>query len=193
MRLGEIERGDSLGSRFLIRMTSMVSGMRLPDAARVAFYHKGFVAGPLGAWTQATMRGPSSWSIGERELMAAMVAQWNSCPFCVGAHGAIAARGMPRTTVDAALGDYHAAPISPQLEATLTFLERLTKSPDSITAADARAALDAGVTVEALTDATAVASIFAIITRYANALQFAMPTDSEFDKAADMLLRRGYA
>ena len=44
----------------------------------------------------------------------------------------------------------------------------------------------------ALTDAIAVASLFAIITRYADALQFAIPTDAEFDKAADMLLKRGY-
>jgi alkylhydroperoxidase family enzyme len=36
------------------------------------------------------MRGPSTWSIGERELMAAMVAKWNSCAFCVGTHAALA-------------------------------------------------------------------------------------------------------
>jgi AhpD family alkylhydroperoxidase len=96
MRLAEIERGDSLRSRLLIGLISTVSGMRLPDAARVAFYHKDFFSGALGSWTQATMRGPSSWSIAERELMAAMVARWNSCPFCVGAHGAIAAKQLPR-------------------------------------------------------------------------------------------------
>jgi uncharacterized peroxidase-related enzyme len=192
MRLTEIDRGDNFGSRLLINMISMVSGMRLPDAARVAFYHKDFMAGVLGAWTHPTMRGPSPWSIAERELMAAMVAHWNACPFCVGAHGAIAAKGMPRATVDAALAGYQGAPLTPQLKATLGFLEKLTKTPDAVTGADAKTVLDAGVTPEALTDATAVASIFAIITRYANALQFAIPTDVEFDKAADMLLKRGY-
>src|SRR5882757_10073989 len=124
MRLAEIDRGDSFGSRLLINMISMVSGMRLPDAARVAFYHKDFLAGVLGAWTHPTMRGPSPWSIAERELMAAMVAHWNACPFCVGAHGAIAAKGMPRATVDAALAGYQGAPLTLQLKATLGFLEK---------------------------------------------------------------------
>jgi hypothetical protein len=35
--------------------------------------------------------------------------------------------------------------------------------------------------------------VFNIITRYANALDFAMPAPLEFDRAASMLLKRGYA
>lgn len=126
MRLAEIERGDSLGHRILIGVISMVAGIRLPDAARVAFYHQDFVAKALGAWTQATLRGPSSWSVSERELMAALVAKWNTCPFCVGAHSAIAIKGMPRDVVDAALADYRAAPLPRRLVATLGFLEKMT-------------------------------------------------------------------
>lgn len=61
MRLREVERGDHLASRLLIGFISMVSRMRLPDAARVAFYHRDF-GSPLGAWTQAAMRGPSTWT-----------------------------------------------------------------------------------------------------------------------------------
>ena len=81
MRLPEIERGDGLKTRLLIRLISTMSGMRLPDAARVAFYHREFFSTPIGAWTHATMRGPSPWSIDERELMAAMVAKWIRVPF----------------------------------------------------------------------------------------------------------------
>ena len=88
MRLGEIDRGDTLAHRALLGFISLVAGMRLPDAARVAFYHQDFMAKALGRWTQATMRGPSAWSVGERELMASMVANWNSCAYCIGAHRA---------------------------------------------------------------------------------------------------------
>jgi hypothetical protein len=59
MRLPEIERGDSFKSRLLIKLISAMSGMRLPDAARVAFYHREFFSAPIGAWTHAAMRGPS--------------------------------------------------------------------------------------------------------------------------------------
>lgn len=193
MRLPEVERGDSFGNRLLIRFISAVSGMRLPDAARVAFYHKNFFSAPLGAWTQAAMRGPSAWSVGERELMAAMVAKWNSCAFCVGAHGAVAAKTMTRPVVDAALADFRSAPITEALQGTLAFLEIMTLRPMDLSADSAREALRSGVTNEALQDAAAVAAVFNIITRYADALNFAMPTAAEFDRAADMLLRRGYA
>ncbi|HEY6980505.1 carboxymuconolactone decarboxylase family protein [Reyranella sp.] len=193
MRLSEIDRGDGLANRLLIGFISMVSGMRLPDAARVAFYHKDFFGRPMGAWTHATMRGPSSWSVAERELMAMMVAKWNACAFCVGAHGAVAAKEMTRPTVAAALADYRAAAISERLKATLGFLEKLVLRPREVTPEDARAVLGAGVGAEALTDAIAVASVFSIVTRYADALAFAMPTEAEFDRAAAMLLKRGYA
>ena len=59
MRLPDVERGDSLRSRALIRIISTVMGIRLPDAARVAFYHRDFVGSAFGAWTQEVMRGPS--------------------------------------------------------------------------------------------------------------------------------------
>ena len=193
MRLAEIDQGDSVKNRLLIRFISMVSGMRLPDAARVAFYHKGFFGTPMGAWTQATMRGPSAWSIGERELMAAMVAKWNSCAFCVGAHGAVAAKTMERPLVDAVLADFRSAPISEALKGALTFLEIMTLRPMALSAEHAKAALRSGMTVAALKDAVAVATVFNIITRYANALDFAMPAPLEFDRAASMLLKRGYA
>lgn len=193
MRLPEVERGDSPGNRLLIRFISAVSGMRLPDAARVAFYHKNFFSAPLGAWTQAAMRGPSAWSVGERELMAAMVAKWNSCAFCVGAHGAVAAKTMTRPVVDAALADFRSAPITEALQGALAFLEIMTLRPMDLSADSAREALRSGVTNEALQDAAAVAAVFNIITRYADALNFAMPTAAEFDRAADMLLKRGYA
>ena len=193
MRLPEIDRGDSVKNRLLIKMISMVSGMRLPDAARVAFYHKEFLSAALGAWTQAAMRGSSSWSVAERELMAAMVAKWNACPFCVGAHSAVAAKTIERPLIDAVLADFRSAPISDALKGTLAFLEVMTLRPAELSAAHASDALRSRVTVEALKDAAAVATVFNIITRYANALAFAMPSQAEFDRAATMLLKRGYA
>jgi uncharacterized peroxidase-related enzyme len=192
MRLPEVERGDSFIRHLLISFISTVSGMRLPDAARVAFYHKNFFGTPMGAWTQAAMRDPSMWSVGERELMAAMVAKWNSCAFCVGAHGAVAAKKMERPLVDAVLADFRSAPISEALKGALEFLEIMTLRPMELSAEHANAAIRLGVTTGALKDAIAIATLFNIITRYAVALDFAMPSAKEFDRAAAVLLKRGY-
>ncbi len=92
MRLHEVERGDGPFWRLFIRLISLMSGMRLPDAARAVFYHKAFFGDPMSSWTHAAMRGESTWTVGERELMAALTAKWSACAFCIGAHGAIAER-----------------------------------------------------------------------------------------------------
>lgn len=193
MRLPEVERGDTLRHRMLIATISRLSGLRLPDAARVAFYRTDFAGPALGAWMQRTMRGPSGWTVSERELMAAVVASWNSCPFCIGAHSAVAVRGMGKAVVDAVLVDYRSAPISDTLKAALEFIEKITTTPDNVTADDAGNAMRVGVSRDDLQDAAAVAALFAIVTRYANALCFEIPSPADFDKAARMLLRRGYA
>ncbi|MGC5224234.1 carboxymuconolactone decarboxylase family protein [Micromonospora sp. DT81.3] len=175
MRLPEVERGDTVAHRLLIKMISLFAGYRLPDAARVAFYDQEFVGRALGAWTQRAMRGPSGWSVSERELMAAVVASWNTCPFCVGAHSAIAVKGMDDAVVAAVLADYRTAPISSRLRAALVFVEKMTTKPEDVSAFDARSALDAGLTRDDLEDAAAVAALFNIIARNANALNFEIP------------------
>ena len=68
----------------------------------------------------------------------------------------------------------------------------MTLRPSDLSPEDAGTVLRAGVTAEALTDAMAVATVFNVIRRYADALQFAIPTADEFDRAGDMLLKRGY-
>jgi uncharacterized peroxidase-related enzyme len=193
MRLGEVERGDSVRHRLLIALISRIARFRLPDAARVAFYDRRFAGPALGEWTQWAMRGPSAWTVPERELMAAAVASWNACPFCVGAHGAIAVHGMDRAVVEAVLEDYLSAPIPTRLRSALAFLETLTREPDALAAADVLVAVSDGLTVEELRDVAAVGAVFNIVTRYANALDFEIPSPADFDAGAAMLLRRGYS
>jgi uncharacterized peroxidase-related enzyme len=193
MRLREVERGDRLVWRLLIWFISLVSGMRLPDAAWIVLYHKQFFGDPMSRWTHMAMRGESDWTVGERELLAAMTARWNACEFCVGAHGAIAARVLGRPVVDAALNDVQLAGLPARLRATLRFLEILTRTPDTLTAQDARTVLGQGITPQALEDAIAVAALFNVIGRCADALDYQLSGDRDFDRAATRLLARGYA
>ena len=81
MRLKAIERGDRLGNRLLYAMIRVVSGFRAPDVARPLRYRRSFFGGPHSAHTQAVMRGPSAWTVGERELFAAFVSRLNQCLF----------------------------------------------------------------------------------------------------------------
>lgn len=188
----EIDHDGRANDRVLNRFISLASGVRAPDAPRVTLRNKAYFGVSMGAWAQAAMRGPSAWSVGEREVMAAMVAKWNDCPFCTDVHGAVAAKHMGRTTVDAVLADYRAAPISAGLRTTLAYLEIMTLRPDELTEADARAVLGNGISAESLTDAIAIAAVFNLIARYASALDFSVPTPARLHRLAETLVEVGY-
>jgi hypothetical protein len=81
MRLGNVERGDGLGSRLLFGLIRVVSGFRAPDVVRTLKYHPAVFGAPQSRHTHAVMRGPSEWTVGERELFAAFVSRLNQCVF----------------------------------------------------------------------------------------------------------------
>lgn len=146
----------------------------------------------MGAWTQAAMRGTSAWSIGERELMAAMVAKWNACSFCADVHAAVAAKYIGWATVEAVLSDYEAAQIPEGLKMTLAYLEMMTLRPEKLTEGDTRVVLSSGISTESLTDAIAIGAVFNLLARYANALDFSVPTAEKLHRVAETLVEAGY-
>jgi hypothetical protein len=60
------------------------------DVIKLVKYRADFYGGPMQGVTHEAMRGPSTWSVGDRELMAAFVAKTNQCEFCTKAHAAVA-------------------------------------------------------------------------------------------------------
>jgi hypothetical protein len=81
MRLSNVERGDGLAPRLIYKVIRVMSGFRAPDVVRTVFYRKKFFGTPHSRHTQAVMRGPSDWSVGEREMFAAYVSDLNKCRF----------------------------------------------------------------------------------------------------------------
>jgi len=127
VRPGVLEHGYGVGAKMLFRLIRLVSGRPLPDAARITFYRPDFYGSHMKKFTQQAMRGRSTWSVGDRELMAAYVSKVNDCPFCVGAHTATASRAyQDEERVAAALTDLDSAPLADGLRATLAMLGTLT-------------------------------------------------------------------
>jgi hypothetical protein len=81
MRLANVERGDGWAARVIYAVIRVASGFRAPDVVRTLKYRASFFGAPHSAHTQAVMRGPSAWSVGERELFAAFVSHLNRCRF----------------------------------------------------------------------------------------------------------------
>lgn len=81
MRLRVVEHGHRLRQKLVMGIIRVLSRRRVVDIIRTLLYRPEFFGGPLSAWTQAVMRGPSSWSVGERELFAAFTSRLNQCLF----------------------------------------------------------------------------------------------------------------
>ena len=81
MRLAILGRGHTLGKKALLGMIRVLSGHPVQDVIKLMLYRPEFFGGPAAALTQEVMRGPSEWSVGERELMAAYVSKTNECEF----------------------------------------------------------------------------------------------------------------
>lgn len=190
MRLAILDHGHPLGIKALFRVIRLVSRHPVVDAVKLAFYRRDFYgAGPL---THEAMRGPSAWSVGDRELMAAYVARANQCPFCVAAHTATSRLWFQDDAkVAAVLDDLESAPIEEPLRATLRMLGTLTRE-HSIDADDVQTVLAAGVSAQQIEDALAVCFAFDVTTRLANAFDFAVAEPAAMDAGAKHLLRRGY-
>ena len=138
------------------------------------------------------MRGPSAWSVGDRELMAAYVSQANKCAFCIGAHTATARQAyQDEPRVAAVLADLESAPIEDGLRATLRMLGKLTRE-GKVDSGDMREVLSAGVSRQQVEDALAVCATFNTTNRLADAFGFEMLGPEGFEAGAKHLLKRGY-
>ena len=81
MRLKRVEHGHRLKEKLILGMIRLMQRRRAPDIVRTIFYRPEFLGKPMSAWTQAVMRGPSQWSVAERELFAAFTSKLNQCVF----------------------------------------------------------------------------------------------------------------
>jgi hypothetical protein len=80
MRLPKVHAGHRFRDRAMLAMMRLVMG-HAPGVVRTLMYRKEFFGRPWTDLTQQVMRGPSPWTVGEREIFAAHVSRLNQCVF----------------------------------------------------------------------------------------------------------------
>ena len=80
MRLQKVHRGHRVRDRLMLGLMRVVMG-HAPGVVRTLLYRKEYFGRPWSELTQQVMRGPSPWSVGERETFAAFVSRLNQCVF----------------------------------------------------------------------------------------------------------------
>lgn len=198
MRISSVFDNASLGTKIKTRLITFAMGGRdnLPEIIPLFMYRPAFFGTAFRAYVQHVLRGPSWWSVGEREVIASVVSQTNGCRFCLESHRAVAEQAFVGSPSEGAvalvLADRTQGALRAELKATLPFVEKLTRTPGEVTAADVDAVRAAGVPEDAIEEVMHIVSIFSMINRIADSLGFSIPPPAAMQKSGKRLLSHGY-
>jgi uncharacterized peroxidase-related enzyme len=149
---------------------------------------------PIREMTQVLLRGPSTLTQGERELIATLVSHRNECRFCTTAHTAAAELLMGESdTVESVKADPELAPVSAKMKALLRIAAAVQESGLLVTPTDVEVARAAGATDLEIHDTVLIAALFSLYNRYVDGLASWTPDDPAYYRTlADRIVNRGY-
>lgn len=152
-------------------------------------------AKPLSELAEILLRGPSSLSSGEREMIASYVSYRNKCHFCHTSHGAAAAHHFDGdlSLIDDIKNDFEETEISPKLRSLLDIAAKVQQSGNDVKEADIDAAREHGATDREIHDAVLIAAAFCMYNRYVDGLGTWAPEEKEaYDETGKRLAKEGY-
>jgi uncharacterized peroxidase-related enzyme len=153
------------------------------------------IAGPILELTEVVLRGPSTLTPGERELIAAYVSTRNDCYFCQTSHRAAAAHHLDKNyeLVDAVRCDPESAPVSSKLKALLAIAGKVQVSGKSVTEQDVARARAEGATDMEIHDTVLIAAMFCMANRYVDGLAAFTPEDEKvYERMGATMANKGY-
>lgn len=165
----------------------------LPGITGLLEYSKE-TAQPIRDLTQFLLRGPSTLSEAERELIATVVSNGNECTFCTSAHTAAADLLTGETDTAASVKqNIETAPVSERMKALLTIASLTRQSGKAVTTDVVERAKAAGATDLEIHDTVLIAALFCLYNRYVDGLGTALPADAAYyNVLAGRLVNHGY-
>lgn len=138
-------------------------------------------ARPLLALAETLLRGESTLTSGEREIIAASVSYWNQCHFCHTSHAAAAAAhlGAGVTLIDDIKAGLPNTPVSDKLRALLHIAHQVQRGGKNVTEDDIAAARAEGATDIEIHDTVLIAAAFCMYNRYVDGLGTWAPQANE--------------
>jgi uncharacterized peroxidase-related enzyme len=152
-------------------------------------------AKPLNELVEVLLRGPSTLSQGERELIATCVSARNDCTYCQTIHGAIAAHHLNgnEKLVECVKLDFEHAEITDKLKALLAIAGKVQRGGKNVAAEDVERARAAGATDLEIHDTVLIAAAFCMYNRYVDGLATVQPADPAFYRERGVRVARdGY-
>lgn len=162
---------------------------------RSLFMYRPQTADPMRMLAEVLLRGPSTLTRGERELIATYVSARNGCSYCTASHAACASAQLPEgmTLVDQVRADPETAAVSPKLAALLRIAAAVQDSGKSVRDEDVAAARKAGATDLEIHDTVLIAAAFCMFNRYVDGLATTVrPDQAAYQAAAQVIVNDGY-
>jgi uncharacterized peroxidase-related enzyme len=153
-------------------------------------------AAPINELVNILLRGESTLTPGEREMIATHVSWRNDCFFCQTIHGAVAAAqlGHNEKLVQAVKTDWANADISPKLKTLLNIAGKVQEGGKQVTEEDVTAAREQGATDREIHDTVLIAAVFCMCNRYVDGLGTWAPQDPGIYRArAAEIVQHGYS
>lgn len=152
-------------------------------------------AKPLNQLAEVLLRGDSSLSSGEREIIASSVSWWNNCHFCHTSHGAAAAAHLKSglELIDEIKNNLPNTSISPKLRALLDIAHLVQQGGKKVSEADISIAKEQGATDLEIHDTVLIAAAFCMYNRYVDGLATWAPEAKEaYEEMGHRLAHEGY-
>jgi uncharacterized peroxidase-related enzyme len=151
-------------------------------------------AAPIRELTQILLRGESSLTEGERELIATLISSRNGCVFCTTAHTAAADILLgENTTCELVKTDFENAPISDKMKALLAIAEKVQQNGKEVTNTIVDRAKRNGATDREIHDTVLIAALFCLYNKYVDGMASLTPTDPTFySKLGERITTHGY-
>ncbi len=149
---------------------------------------------PLYELVQVLLRGPSSLSEAERELIAAYVSHRNDCMFCMNSHAAAAKclYGEEESIVSEVLQDAEQSKLSDKMKALLNIAGKVQILGNKVTPEDIAAARTWGADDREIHDTVLIAATFSMFNRYVDGLASFTPTDEGVYTEMGKRMAKGY-
>jgi uncharacterized peroxidase-related enzyme len=152
-------------------------------------------AKPLNELAEILLRGDSTLTRAEREMIASYVSHRNECHFCHSSHGAAAAHHLDGdlSLLSDIKDGFRKTNLSPKMKALLNIAKKVQILGNRVQSDDISAARHEGATDREIHDTVLIAAAFCMYNRYVDGLGTWAPEEDEaYDETGRRLATEGY-
>lgn len=151
------------------------------------FQYRPETAKPIRELAQILLRGESTLTELERELIGTYVSKLNECNYCYNSHKSICCTlGSSSEMVEDIMKDTYGSPISDKMKALLDIAKLVTLSGKNVRPEHISLAKEYGATDREIHDTVLIAALFCMCNRYVDGLATNCPSSYELPPGMSM-------